>query len=178
VDHQKTISSILTDFKSTYDQVLCFLSSLADLISIAKTRVQTLVKFIKARNAHVTGRPVDFLSKRSLGEELHCPKVVPGIMHTCQKVGKKVLKLLQKEAFGSAEGTTNKDSVLVYVDRPIALCKTEKLMKDEEKAGDNISLAMNCKSIRLVFNRWREMFGDLLSRQCLLLRSCCQSCTA
>jgi hypothetical protein len=152
-----------------YDQVLCFLSSLADLIPIAKTRMQTLMKFIKARNAHVTGRPVDFLSKRSLGEELPCPEVVPGIMHTCQKVGKKVLKLLQKEAFGSAEGTINKDSALVYVDCQIALCKTEKLMKDEEKAGDNISLAMNCESIRLVFNRWRKMFGDLLSRQWSLI---------
>jgi hypothetical protein len=37
-------------------------------------------------------------------------------------------------------------------------------VKDEEKAGDNISLAINCKSIRLIFNCWPEMFGDLLNR--------------
>lgn len=131
--------------------------------------MQTLVKFIKARNAHVTGRPVDFQSSRSLGEELPCPEVVPGIMHTYQKVGKKVLKLLQKEAFGTAEGTSNKESCLAYVDRQIAVAHTEKLVKDEEKAGDNISMAMNCESIRLIFNRWREMFGDLLSRKWALI---------
>jgi hypothetical protein len=137
----------------------------ADLSPIARTRMQTLVKFIKARNAHVTGRPVDFLSDWRVGEELACPEVVPGIMHTCHKVGKKILKLLQKEAFGSAEGPSNKESNLEYVGRQIALVKTELLVKDEEKAGDNISMAMNFESIRLIFNHWKDMFGDLLNRQ-------------
>jgi hypothetical protein len=92
-----------------------------NLNPIAKTRIETLLKFIKARNAHVTGRPVDFLHPSAGADTPPCPEVVPGIMHTCQKVGKKVLKLLQKEAFGSAEGSSNKASNLEYVSRQIAL---------------------------------------------------------
>jgi hypothetical protein len=52
-----------------------------------------------------------------VGEELACPEMVPGIMHTCHKVGKKILMLLQKEAFGSAKGSSNKESNLEYVGR-------------------------------------------------------------
>jgi hypothetical protein len=141
----------------------------ADLSPISVTRMETIVWLLKERHAHVTGRPVDFLLERTLEEGLPCPEVIPVIMHTCMKVGKKVLKLLQKEGFGSGGELRNKDSNQEYVFWQIALIKTELLVKDEEKAGDSITLAMNGENVRLLFNRWREMWGDLLSPQWALI---------
>lgn len=128
---------------------------------ISKSCGEKLVRLVKALSNHVTALPVDHRGNRTGAGRP--PKVVPAIMHTVVKVGKKALGLLQRYGLTGKDGADRAGARTDFVHRQHALVGKEILVAKEEKAGDWISNSMNGEHTRLVLSHFRWMFGNIMA---------------
>jgi hypothetical protein len=135
--------------------------------AISKSRMETLLSIIKAKNHDVLGEPLPFRGEEFRDPAQPLPNVVLPIMHSFGSVIKNVIKSMQKVYF--TEATTAggvlsaKEAHEAFSLRSSAMLKIERLMKDEDKQGDSHSMAFNTLKCRILANHWEEFWYNILS---------------